>query len=368
METTSKKIHPSHPTESTVKQDEFRHLVQFCESDEFLIEVISNFIRGGLRNGDACIVIATKPHRESLEEQLKQSGLEVETFRDQGLYISIDASSTLSQFMVNGSLDPDLFTQIIGNLIIQSANRQHNVRIFGELVALLWAEGKREAAISLEELWNDLSKNHPFSLLCAYPMQGFSGEMYEMEFNEICKQHTRVIPAESYTTLNSPDERLLTIALMQQKANSLEVEIAKHKLAAEQLQVSESNYRRLFDSNLIGVFISDFAGTFLDANNAFLNLLGYTRKELQSGKMHRDDITPSELHHLSQIAVKAMQETGVSSTYEKEYLHKSGRRIPVLVAVTRIDQTDLCVGFVLDISERKELEKRKDEFISMASH
>jgi PAS domain S-box-containing protein len=116
------------------------------------------------------------------------------------------------------------------------------------------------------------------------------------------------------------------------------------------------------------VFISDFAGTFLDANNAFLNLLGYTREELQSGKMHRDDITPSEYYHLSQIAVKAMQETGVSNTYEKEYLHKSGKRIPVLVAVTRIDQTDLCVGFVLDISERKELEKRNDEFISMASH
>jgi PAS domain S-box-containing protein len=96
--------------------------------------------------------------------------------------------------------------------------------------------------------------------------------------------------------------------------------------------------------------------------------VGYTREELQAGKMHRDDLTPSEYYSLSQIAVKSMQETGASGTYEKEYLHKSGKRIPVLVAVTRIDQTDLCVGFVLDISERKELEKRKDEFISMASH
>ncbi len=84
--------------------------------------------------------------------------------------------------------------------------------------------------------------------------------------------------------------------------------------------------------------------------------------------MLRDELTPSEYYPLSQIAVKALHETGVSSTYEKEYLNKSGKRIPVLVAVTRIDQTNLCVGFVLDISERKELEKRKDEFISMASH
>ncbi len=177
-----------------------------------------------MRKGDACIIIATKPHRESLNEQLKQSGLEIDTFRDQGLYVSIDATSTFPKIMVNGTPDCDLFTQVIENLVIQTANGRHHVRIFGELVALLWDEGKREAAIRLEEFWNDLSKIHTFSLLCAYSMTGFSREMYEKEFSEICKQHSRVMPTESYTTLNSPEERLLTIALLQQKANSLEVE------------------------------------------------------------------------------------------------------------------------------------------------
>jgi PAS domain S-box-containing protein len=116
------------------------------------------------------------------------------------------------------------------------------------------------------------------------------------------------------------------------------------------------------------VFVSDFAGTFLDANDAFLNLLGYTRAELLAGTIERDALTPPEFHSLSQDAVMALQETGASGTYEKEYLHKSGKRLPVLVAVTRIEQTETCIGFVLDISERKELEKRKDEFIGMASH
>jgi PAS domain S-box-containing protein len=131
----------------------------------------------------------------------------------------------------------------------------------------------------------------------------------------------------------------------------------------------EARSQRLFDSNLIGVFVSDFAGTFLDANDVFLDLLGYTRAELQAGVMDRDRLTPPEFHSLSQIAVNKMRETGSSDAYEKEYLHKSGKRIPVLVAVTRIDQAaDTCIGFVLDISKRKELDKRKDEFISMASH
>ena len=297
------------------------------------------------------------------------------------------------------------------------------------------------------------------------------------------QQHFQVIPAESYNALTSLDVRLRAIALLQQKANSLEVEIAERKGAQEALlhlaaivessddailgknlegiitswnaaaermygyraeemvghpvtllfapdrqnefmqimarirrgervdhfetirvrkdgtflNVSvtvspikdstgsiigasaiarniterkrlEDKFRRLFDSNLIGVFVSDFAGTFLDANDTFLDLLGYTRAELLAGTMQRDALTPPEFHYLSQNAVIALQETGASGTYEKEYLHKSGRLIPVLVAVTRIEQTETCIGFVLDISERKELDQRKDEFISMASH
>ena len=126
--------------------------------------------------------------------------------------------------------------------------------------------------------------------------------------------------------------------------------------------------RWLFDSNVIGVFVSDFAGTFLEANDAFLDLLGYTREELHAGMIQRDIITPPEFHYLSQMAIKALREEGSSHTYEKEYAHKSGKRIPVLVAVTRVEHTETCVGFVLEISERKELERRKDIFITTASH
>ncbi|HEY4036889.1 MAG TPA: ATP-binding protein [Ktedonobacteraceae bacterium] len=146
------------------------------------------------------------------------------------------------------------------------------------------------------------------------------------------------------------------------EANSLlQAETAKR-------QKAEAKFQQLFDSNLVGLFVSDFRGTFLDANNAFLDLLGYTRTELLAGTIQRNALTPPEFHFLSQNAVKAMQETGTSGTYEKEYWHKSGKRIPALVAVARIEDTETCMGFVLDISERKELDKRKDELISMASH
>jgi PAS domain S-box-containing protein len=468
------------------EMSESEHFVQFCETDTFLMNSVSEFIGAGLRAGDTCIVLATKPHRESLEERLKEDGLEVVVARMRGQYVPIDAAAALSKFMVDGSPDPGRFFEVVGGIIERATTSRHRVRIFGELVALLWADGNRAAAICLEEFWNDLGKTHSFSLFCTYPMHGFDGEVYEAEFTEICNQHSQVIPAESYTLLSSPDERLRAITLLQLRAHSLEAEIAERKGAEEQLRISENRYRRLFeaskdgilmvdprtrtiidanpfmtellgytraqllakelwqiglfkdrkanlealrelqekhvlryetlplqtqdeqrryvefvstlyqangheviqcnlhditerkqaeakfrwlfDSYLLGVFVSDFAGTFLDANDAFLDLLGYTREELQAGTMQRDALTPPEFFSLSHIAVKALQETGTSSTYEKEYLHKSGKRIPVLVAVTRIEQTDTCIGFVLDISERKELDRRKDEFIRMASH
>ena len=348
---------------------ESEHLVQFYETDDFLLDSVSKFIGTGLAAGEAGIVIVTKAHCEGLEQRLQADGLDLDAARAEGTYISLDALEMLSTFMIDGSPDPARFAAVIGSMIEQAAQDRRRVRVCGEMVALLWTEGNRAAAIRLEELWNDLrDKISRFSLLCAYAMHGFDGEAYGIQFTEICQQHSRVLPDEKLSALLSSDERLRAITLLQQRANSLEAEIAERKAAEEQLRVSESRYRRLFDSNLIGVFVSDFDGAFLEANDAFLNLLGYTLEELLAGALQREALTPPEFHYLSQNAVKALQETGASGTYEIEYLHKSGKRIPALVAVTRIEDSATCIGFVLDISERKDLEKRKDEFISMASH
>src|SRR5260370_2853235 len=154
-----------------------------------------------------------------------------------------------AKLMVDGSAEPGRFAEVVGSMIARAAQGRRHVRIFGEMVALLWAEGNRAAAVHLEELWNDLGKTHSFSLCCAYPMQGFDGEVYEEEFTEICQQHSRVIPAESYTRLSRADERLRAITLLQQKAHSFEHKIPKSKRAEERLRVSEHRYRRLFDAS-----------------------------------------------------------------------------------------------------------------------
>jgi signal transduction histidine kinase len=218
---------------------ESKHFVQFCESDAFLVKSLSEFIGTGLMVGDACIVLATQSHRESLEERLKAEGLLVSVARARDQYVSMDAA-TLSQIMVDGTVEPGRFAGVIGSVIEQAARGGRRVRVFGELVALLWAGGNRTEAIRLEELWNDLAATHSFSLFCAYPMQDFDGEAYGVEFAEICKQHAHVIPGESYAALDNSDERLRTIALLQQKANSLEIEVEERKRVEQALRESEA--------------------------------------------------------------------------------------------------------------------------------
>jgi signal transduction histidine kinase len=205
------------------------HSVQFFETDTFLVNSVSEFIETGLRAGDACIVFATQPHREGIQERLAADGLNVSAALAQGQYVPFDAAATLSQFMVDGSPEPERFAEIVGDVIAEAAQGGRSVRIFGELVALLWADGNRTATVRLEELWNELSKTFSFSLFCAYPVHGFDGEIYEAQFTEICNQHSHVIPDENYTALSNPHEQLRVIALLQQKANSLEAEIVKRR-------------------------------------------------------------------------------------------------------------------------------------------
>ena len=222
---------------------EFEHFVQFCETDAFLESSVSQFISASLMAGEAGIILATQSHREGIEERLKANGSALAVARARGTYVSMDAAATLSQIMIEGFPDPVRFTEVIGGIIQQATKNGCKVRIFGELVALLWADGNRAAAIRLEELWNEVAQAYSFSLFCAYPMQSFNGEGYEAEFAEICRQHARVIPTESYTELTDADERLLAITLLQQKGNSLEVEVAERKRMEAALQESEAHFR-----------------------------------------------------------------------------------------------------------------------------
>src|SRR5207248_431872 len=174
--------------------------------------------------------------------------------------------------------------------------------IFGELVALLWADGNRAAAIRLEELWDDLGKTHSFSLFCSYPMHDFSGEVYEAGFTEICRQHSLVIPAESYSAQVSLNERLRAITLLQQKANSLEVEKAERKRAEEGqyllAAIVESSNDAIVSKTLDGIITS--------WNSASERMFGYTA--LEAIGQHITLIIPPELRKEEEEIIRKLRQ------------------------------------------------------------
>ncbi|MEH2235200.1 MAG: ATP-binding protein [Nostoc sp.] len=115
----------------------------------------------------------------------------------------------------------------------------------------------------------------------------------------------------------------------------------------------------MFESNLIGVAFWNVDGFIVDANDAFLQLAGYTRDQFATlDRFNWRELTPVEYKHLDDRALLEVQTTGVSRIYEKEYLHPNGKRVPIVLGIALLnDSKDNGVAFVLDITERKSAEK-----------
>jgi diguanylate cyclase (GGDEF)-like protein len=229
------------------------HLVQFYENDAFLIDGITDYIGSALASGDKGIVIATRPHLETLEQQLNQRGLLGQAQSANRIrYIPIEADKMLPLFMVNDMPDERLFTSVIGGIIANAAvGHRGRICVFGEMVAILCGEqrdslrsdGKHAAAIHVEKCFNKLLMHHRFSLLCGYPMSAFPREEDAKAFHEVCALHTSVIPTEEYNASASIDHVQRTIARLQQKAFSLVTEVNERLLIEQALR--EVNFDKL---------------------------------------------------------------------------------------------------------------------------
>ncbi|RKH66464.1 PAS domain-containing sensor histidine kinase [Corallococcus llansteffanensis] len=135
---------------------------------------------------------------------------------------------------------------------------------------------------------------------------------------------------------------------------------------ARQLAAGESRFRSIFESHLIGLVFSDNQGRILDANDAFLRIVGYSREDLETGRINFLDMTAPEFRAVTQRAVEDIEARGVTSTFEKEYVRKDGRRVPVLLGSVRLPASNQNATFVLDLTERKEAEAERERFFRLA--
>src|SRR4051794_6576098 len=143
-----------------------QHVAQFYETVPFLLDTVREFLSVSLRSGQAAVVIATPAHRAGIEERLVADGLDLDGAVARGQYVALDAGETLAAITVDGAPNAEQFEAVVGGVIAQAMASYQHVRAFGEMVALLAADGQYEAAIHLERLWNDLRQTWAFSLLC----------------------------------------------------------------------------------------------------------------------------------------------------------------------------------------------------------
>src|SRR5262249_13025184 len=123
------------------------------------------------------------------------------------------------------------------------------------------------------------------------------------------------------------------------------------------LEDRERKIRRLVDANIIGIFVTDLDGRVVEANDAFLRIVGYDREDLVAGRVRRTELTPLEWRERDIRSLAELNSTGTVQPFEKEYFRKDGSRVPVLIGGALFKEGGSeAVGFVLDLTERKRAE------------
>jgi PAS domain S-box-containing protein len=151
------------------------------------------------------------------------------------------------------------------------------------------------------------------------------------------------------------------IAVLKLLASQAAISLENTRLYRD-LQEREAKIRRLVDANIMGIFIWNLEGEIIEANEAFLNMLGYSREDLVSGRVRWTDLTPAEWRESDERAVAEVKATGTRQPYEKEFFRKDGSRVPVLIGAAMFEGSrNEGVAFVLDLSEQKRAEDKRKQ-------
>jgi hypothetical protein len=185
-------MHPTTSARST--EGHGFHGVRFYESERSLAKIVAEFLIEGFANSHPGIVVATPAVRAAIVLDLAGRSVDVVELQRSGQFLLLDSHEQLAAFMTDGQPDPVRFNAMMCEAIEHVCRgRTGKVRIFGQMVDVLWRDGQQDAAIHLERLWNHLAHKQAFSLLCGYAIGNF---YKDSNFEDICGQHSHVVSAD----------------------------------------------------------------------------------------------------------------------------------------------------------------------------
>lgn len=233
--------------DTPLPQRQSEHFVRFYHDDGALAADIACYLSRALESGCA-IIIATQQRIDAVRREL---GVLVPHVADR--LVAFDAAAMLAGFMLDGWPDRERFHAVVGSLVRDAAQRHGLVRAYGEMVALLCADGLYDAAVALEELWNELALTCTFSLFCAYKWSLFPSADHVEPFRQICSRHGHACP-----------------------------DLPRHEgamPAGQPAAPQHVDFVHFLDQAAEGIHSVSPEGTILWANKAELDMLGYSWDE-----------------------------------------------------------------------------------------
>ena len=295
--------------------------------------------------------LAEMAHNEAMKTQRVASNLNVI------LMIILAIIVTSTSLLVARSISKPLNKLIRGAEVIGKGNLEHRVEIktkdeIGDLAAA-FNKMTQDLKASLDELKKEIiERKQAEEALRVTNQQLIASEQQLRVTNQQLIASEQQLRASNQQLIAS--EQQLRTVNQQLEANNQQ--LIANELA---LKKSETRFRSVFESDMIGTLFWDAKGEIIEANDTFLNLVGYSRDDLSSGELRWRDLTPPEYPESDSEKLQELAERGALTPFEKEYYHKDGRRIPIILgAATFPGSTISGVAFVLDITERKQAEEQ----------
>jgi CheY-like chemotaxis protein len=177
-----------------------RHDLQLYASDAFLVDAVVTFFDNALETGDSIVAVASEPHRQAFDRELRARGLDVDALIVAGRYSSADAATALEAILLDGMPDPDLFVTLLDPILERglaaSSSSPPHVTMFGEIAPILCANGQFDAMLRLEEIANEAAASRPMSILCGYPTECLHDDGSDL-MASVCGKHSAIVSSDS---------------------------------------------------------------------------------------------------------------------------------------------------------------------------